>query len=415
MRFRARAVFGFALVVVGVAGCASSRPNRQDPHAWLGSQSAVREPAALNAANQRRHSVSPSLQHAAEQFNFTHPRVDDFVEKYQTDLRGFYSRALSRSGRYLPQMTAILEREGVPPELAYLPLIESGFSTRAVSRAGAAGPWQFIPGTGRRYGLRIDNYVDERRDPVKSTEAAARYLRDLHDMFGDWHLALAGYNTGEGRIQRILDNGYADDFWEMGERGYLYRETKDYVPGFLAALQIAAEPEAYGFEPPALGSVDCDEVSVDRTRPLQLSTVAQLSGCSVDEIRDLNPALHRGVVPPQGYTVYLPKGAKETFEVALASYVDPPRRVVRAKRGKGRGRTPALRKSRGKTSTRGKASARQVASGKARSSSKGKAVAVSTASKRTGGKASLKRASRSTRRQTTVVASGSKGRRRTMN
>jgi membrane-bound lytic murein transglycosylase D len=392
MRFRARAVFGFALVVVEVAGCASSRPSRQDPQAWLRSPTAIEEPVVLNQADHHKHSVPPSLRQAARQFNFTHPRVDDFVEKYQTNLRGFYSRALSRSGRYLPQMTAILKREGVPPELAYLPLVESGFSTRAVSRAGAVGPWQFIPGTGRRYGLRIDNYVDERRDPVKSTEAAARYLKDLHDMFGDWHLALAGYNTGEGRIQRILENGNAADFWEMGERGYLCDETKNYVPGFLAAVQIAVEPQAYGFDPPSCGSVDYDAVNVDRERPLRLSTVAQLSGCSLDELRELNPALHRGVVPPQGYTVYLPKGAKETFEVALANYVDPPPRVVRGKRGRGRSRSPAVRKARS-----------------------GKAVAVARTSKKAAGRGSVKRASASSRRQSTVVASGSRGRRRAVN
>ena len=309
----------------------------------------------------------------------------------------------------------------MPAELAYLPLIESGFSTRAVSRAGAAGPWQFIPGTGRRYGLRIDHYVDERRDPVKSTEAAARYLRDLHEMFGDWHLALAGYNTGEGRIQRILDNGHAEDFWEMGERGFLYRETKDYVPGFLAALQIAAEPEAYGFDPPSRWSVDCEAVSVDRERPLQLSAVAELSGCSLDEIRELNPALHRGVVPPEGYTVYLPKGAKETFEVALAGYVDPPPPAFRAKRGKGHGRGKVLRKGKGRggrvivVTSRGTATGRHATVAKGRPARAAKAVTVSKASKSTRSNVSVKRASGSSRRQTTVVASGSKGRKRAVN
>jgi membrane-bound lytic murein transglycosylase D len=180
------------------------------------------------------------------------------------------------------------------------------------------GPWQLIPGTGRRYGLRIDRYVDERRDPVKSTQAAARYLKDLYNMFGDWHLSLAAYNTGEGNIARILEKGRADDFWEMSDRGYLYRETRDFVPGFLAALQIAETPEAYGFDTPEEEPMRYDLVKIDRSLPL--STVAQLSGASTDTIKELNPALRQGVVPPQGYAVRLPKGTKEAFQIAYANY-----------------------------------------------------------------------------------------------
>jgi membrane-bound lytic murein transglycosylase D len=252
------------------------------------------------------------------EFDFSHPRVDDFVARFQTSLRGFFTRALSRSGRYVPRMSSILQKEGLPQELAYLPLIESGFSVHAVSRAGAVGPWQLIPGTGRRYGLRIDRYVDERRDPVKSTQAAARYLKDLYNMFGDWHLSLAAYNTGEGNIARILEKGRADDFWEMSDRGYLYRETRDFVPGFLAALQIAETPEAYGFDTPEEEPMRYDLVKIDRSLPL--STVAQLSGASTDTIKELNPALRQGVVPPQGYAVRLPKGTKEAFQIAYANY-----------------------------------------------------------------------------------------------
>lgn len=255
------------------------------------------------------------------QFDVSHPRVDDFVTQFQTNLRGFYSRALSRSGRYVPQMSSILQKKGVPQELAYLPLIESGFSVHAVSRAGAVGPWQLIPGTGRRYGLRIDRYVDERRDPVKSTHAAAQYLKDLHDMFGDWHLSLAAYNTGEMNIVRILERRRIESFWEMSERGYLYRETSDFVPEFLAALQIAAAPEAYGFEAPNDLPPTYDIVDVERS--LSLSTIAQLSGSSTESLKELNPALHRGVVPPNGYAIRVPKGTKDTLEVALANYKGP--------------------------------------------------------------------------------------------
>lgn len=282
------------------------------------------------------------------EFDFSHPRVDDYVARFQTDLRGFFTRALSRSGRYVPRMSSILEKEGVPQELAYLPLIESGFRTQAVSRAGAVGPWQFIRRTGQRYGLRIDQYVDERRDPVKSTHAAARYLKDLYAMFGDWHLSLAAYNTGEGHISRILGRGSADDFWQMSDRGYLYQETEDYVPQFLAALHIAEEPQAYGFEPPDEEPEHYDLVTIKK--PISLATVAQLSGTSTDTIKELNPALHRGVVPPQGYAVRLPKGTKGTFEVALAnlppsyfSRVTHAKAKVRGRRGHAVGRAHRAR------------------------------------------------------------------------
>lgn len=258
-------------------------------------------------------------------FSVDHPRVDDFVSTFQSDLRGFLQRALLRSGRYLPRMAAIMEEEGVPPELAYLPLIESGFRPEAVSRAGAVGPWQLIRGTGRRYGLRIDRYVDERRDPVKSTRAAARYLRDLYAMFGNWELSLAAYNTGEARIARILERHQVDDFWDMMEGGYLQRETRDFVPQFLAALQIARAPEAHGFDESDAEPVRYDLVRVDRSLPLR--TVAKLAGAPVEEVSGLNPQLVRGVTPPdrEGYRVRVPKGTGERFELAYSRMVQEAR------------------------------------------------------------------------------------------
>src|SRR5262249_39563472 len=151
-------------------------------------------------------------------------------------------------------------------------------------------------------------------DPVKSTQAAARYLKDLHEMFGNWHLSLAAYNTGEQNIVRILEAGRVDDFWQMSERGYLYDETADYVPEFLAALRIAETPEAYGFDAPSKELMHYDLVTIKRSLPL--SVVAKMSGTSTETIKELNPALHRGIVPPSGYDVRLPKGSKDTFEIA---------------------------------------------------------------------------------------------------
>ena len=250
-------------------------------------------------------------------FTFTHPGVERFVAQFQSTGRNSLRGALSRSARYVARMSTILRKRGLPPELAYLPLIESGFRPHAVSHAGAVGPWQFIAATGRRYGLRIDRYVDERRDPVKSTRAAARYLKALYAMFGNWHLSLAAYNNGEQNIVRILETREVADFWEMRRRGYLCAETADFVPQFLAALRIAAAPEAYGFAAPTEHPLRYDLVRLNR--PLSLATVARLSGTSTQTIEELNPALHRGVVPPHGYAVRVPKGTKAVFELAYAS------------------------------------------------------------------------------------------------
>lgn len=337
MRFGKPQALVLALCLSVTAGCSVMRRPSSDTESLTWGQSASTDASAQQQAyslgrGARAHSGTWAPGTRPSEFDFSHPRVDDYVARFQTDLRGFFAQALSRSGRYVPRMSSILEKEGVPQELAYLPLIESGFRTQAVSRAGAVGPWQFIRRTGERYGLRIDQYVDERRDPVKSTHAAARYLKDLYEMFGNWHLSLAAYNTGERNISRILGKGYADDFWQMSDRGYLYQETENYVPQFLAALQIAEEPEAYGFEPPGEQPVHYDLVTI--RKPLTLATVAQLSGTSTDTIKELNPALHRGIVPPQGYAVRLPKGTKATFEVALANL--PPSTFIRASRAKAR-------------------------------------------------------------------------------
>jgi membrane-bound lytic murein transglycosylase D len=244
--------------------------------------------------------------------------VQSFVAAFQSELRGTFARSLERGGQYMPKMGSILAEEGVPAELVYLPIIESGFRLNAVSPAGAVGPWQFIRGTGRRYGLRIDRYVDERRDPEKATRAAARYLRDLHSMFDDWHLSLAAYNTGEANVARVRDRAQIDDYWEMIDRGYLPRETREYVPRALAAIEIGTSLEEYGFEKPeARPPARYDRVTIDKS--ISLKTVAQLSGTSLAEITELNPALCRGVVPPSGYEVRLPKGTRQTFEVAYAN------------------------------------------------------------------------------------------------
>jgi membrane-bound lytic murein transglycosylase D len=297
-----------------VIGCASSRVV-SDHRGWPGDSYGA-QPAAPSSpvpANLADSGTEPAL---SDQFSVSNPRVNDFVTTYQTRWRGFYQNALNRGGRYLSRMERLLRKENVPAELAYLPLIESGFRPHAVSSAGAVGPWQFIRATGRRYGLRIDGYVDERRDPVKSTVAAARYLRDLYAQFGDWHLSLAAYNRGEMHIARLLERGRGDDYWDLSDRGMLPAETRDFVPQFLAAVQIAQAPEQYGFEAPSDETPEYDLVRIDRS--ISLKTVAKLSNASPAALSDLNPALHRGVTPPSGYTVRVPKGTKEVVLAGLA-------------------------------------------------------------------------------------------------
>jgi membrane-bound lytic murein transglycosylase D len=289
------------------------------------------------------HATGPGKKVAADTpFNLENPAVQSRVAAFQTHLRGFFGGALSRGAKYLPSMTDILVSDGLPAELAYLPLIESGYRPQAVSPAGAAGPWQFIPETGRRYGLRIDALVDERHDPIKSTHAASQYLKDLHEMFGDWELSLAAYNSGEYRIARILANKKdVEDFWDMRERGYLPSETSAYVPKFLAAVQIARAPEDYGFSIPAHTPEHYETVDVDRQ--VSLHAAANLCGVSALELAELNPAL-RSSVTPSGYSLRVPAGKAEPLRIGLATYVEPVharRSVARSTRGDRSGRSVA--------------------------------------------------------------------------
>ncbi|GIW40888.1 MAG: hypothetical protein KatS3mg076_1465 [Candidatus Binatia bacterium] len=304
------------VIVVLVAGCAVPKPGTQ----WKPYLERLKFPPRTShvqkddaRAGTKTADKTPNLR--TVEFDDEHPTVDAFVEQFSTRSRRSFGYALERSGRFVPEMMAILEEEGLPPELAYLPLIESGYRTNARSPAGAVGPWQFVRSTGERYGLRIDWYVDERRDPVKSTRAAARYLADLHEMFGDWNLSIAAYNTGEFNVARVVDRG-TKDFWEMAEKGYLHPETRSFVPQFLAALKIAREPEAHGFAPPELRPLEYDTVRVDRS--VSLRKIAEMTGSSLAEIQSLNPALLRGVTPPGGYTIRVPSGTGDRFQIAYA-------------------------------------------------------------------------------------------------
>jgi membrane-bound lytic murein transglycosylase D len=233
---------------------------------------------------------------------------------FLNDGRGFMTRSLNRGQKYIPIMKAILRQKGLPEDLVYLALIESGFRTEAVSHASAVGPWQFIASTGRRYGLTIDEWVDERMDPIMSTYAAADYLYDLYDMFNSWPLAIAAYNSGEGKIQKGMRKPEVDNYWDMAKAdGFLANETKRYVPSFLAAAIISKDPFAYGFEIENAEVDSWDEVVVPE--PIDLTMAAQLAGASLERIKELNPHLKRLATPPSelDFVLRVPKGVGESF------------------------------------------------------------------------------------------------------
>ncbi len=240
--------------------------------------------------------------------------VDRSISLFTDRIRKRFSLWLHRSGRYLELMKEILKGKNIPEDIAFLPLIESGFNPNAYSVARAVGPWQFIASTGRRYGLKIDWWTDERKDPVKSTEAAADYLKDLYEMFGSWNLAMAAYNAGEGKILKALNRSKSDDYWALLSTRYIRNETKEYVPRFIAAKLIATDPSTYGFGDQEYRSpFTYDEVIIDR--PVDLDVAAECAGTTLEAIRELNPELRRWSTPPNvsSYTLRIPHGKKDKF------------------------------------------------------------------------------------------------------
>ena len=244
-------------------------------------------------------------------------------------LRENFSLWLSRSGKYLELMQEILKEKDIPEEIVFLPLIESGFNPYAYSSARAAGYWQFIASTAKRYGLEINWWRDERRDPVKSTVAAANYLRDLYEMFGSWNLAMAAYNAGEGKILKALNRTKTDDYWSLLKTSYIKRETKDYVPKFIAASLIASSPQNFGFEnleyyPP----LNYDKVAIQS--PVDLKVIAECVETSVEVIKELNPELRRWCTPPDvpEYTLRIPEGKKDIFIENLSQIPEEKRFTV---------------------------------------------------------------------------------------
>ena len=253
--------------------------------------------------------------------------VQSHIRYFNTSIRNRFEQWLVRLSRYRPLVENIFTEFHLPSDLVYLSLVESGFNPYAYSRAKATGPWQFMKGTAKVYGLRVDAYVDERRDPIKSTVAAARYLRDLYDLFGAWPLAMAAYNAGEGKVMRALQKARAESFTDISKTRLIRRETKEYVPRFMAATIIAKNPDRYGFSQEASEPHQFEEVVV--TRPLHFHAIANATGVPYAELRLLNPELRRDATPPgdDAYLLKVPVGTKAKVEQLLdriPTYKFPP-------------------------------------------------------------------------------------------
>ncbi len=246
-------------------------------------------------------------------------RVRSIIEMYQLRRHDWFQSALNRKAQHEGMIRRIFAEEGVPQDLIYLAMVESAYKTRAVSRAGARGMWQFIRGTGRLYGLNQTFWVDDRFNPEKATRAAARHLKDLYEDFEDWYLVMAAYNSGPRRVERAIRRTGSRDFWTHAKRRVLPRETRSYIPLILAAIVVGKNPEAYGFDPPEPAPMEYDVVRLDH--PVDLATAAESAGVSVEDMKALNPELRRWVTPLEqsDYPLRVPVGTQETFRVALAA------------------------------------------------------------------------------------------------
>ena len=235
--------------------------------------------------------------------------------------KSFFIKAYQRSGKYRPIIVPMLKAAGIPTELSWLPLIESGFKVNALSKARALGLWQFIPSTGYKFGLKRDTYIDERIDPVKSTQAAIAYLKELHQIFGDWSTVLAAYNCGEGQVLKVIRTqniNYLDNFWDLYER--LPQETARYVPRFMAALYIVNNPEKYGIDTTSVDEpLQYENVTV--SKQMHLKNIAKTIGVSEETLCELNPELRYKILPEEKYSLRIPRGKAD---ILLANLDDIP-------------------------------------------------------------------------------------------
>lgn len=287
-----------------------------------------RETEALHFANMRINGPTPPYFGGLPVV--TNPVVEQWIHYFKTRGRKHFIKWLVRSQSTQNLVLPILQKEGMPQELYFLAMIESGFSNSAYSSAKATGTWQFMSGTAKLYGLKINHWVDERRDPVKSTVAAGRYLRDLYGLFGDWYLAIASYNAGPGKIKSAIRKSGSNDFWKIAQTSYIRSETKHYVPKMLAAMIIATNPSGHGFNVIANPQDITPTTTVAVKRPLELDDIAHNLGLNGEDLRRWNPELIKNVTPPptslknvkDGYQLRLPETYAEKFASVEAALPD---------------------------------------------------------------------------------------------
>ena len=248
------------------------------------------------------------------------PQVESWIRHFKTTGRHTFMKWLVRGESVKDVVQPLLRQLGMPQELFYLSMIESGFSNTAYSKARATGPWQFVSSTAKMYGLKINYWYDERRDPVKSTIAASKYLQDLYARFGDWYLAMAAYNAGPGRVRRAIRKGGSRDFWQLSRKKLFKLETRNYVPKMLAALILGVEPRRHGFVVDANPIDRLPESVVYLKEPIHLNEIARNIQVPVAAVKRWNPELTRSITPPRrwtsarGYPLRIPVAKREMFE-----------------------------------------------------------------------------------------------------
>jgi len=286
--------------------------------------------SGIHGAGASGEFAKPSVVSPAASFLFTEeffattgapPLTDDRVKAqirhFMTTGRPLLQNWLDRSARFIPLMKGIFREHNLPEDLVYVAMIESGLRMNAISRSRAVGPWQFMATTAREYGLMINEWVDERRDPVKSTHAAAAFLHDLYGRFGSWHLALAAYNAGAGKIRRALDRSRDDGFADIYASRLLVQETRNYVPKLMAAITIARNREQYGFTEKYNKAFSYEELKIEKS--VDLYEIAIFAGCSREDIKKLNPEIESRTTPPyaRDYVLRIPVGTKQRYLASL--------------------------------------------------------------------------------------------------
>ncbi len=304
-------------------------------------ESANEELAALKGLKAKQRMTLAQAGIDARKYDFPivlNDQVQYYLDLFQGKQRNYYSRWLARSTAYRPHIEAELAKAGLPKDLVFLAMIESGYNPAAYSPANACGLWQFIAGTGRNYGLQINSWVDERREPIKATKAAIGYLSKLHRQFDDWYLAVAAYNTGEKRIADAIETYDTKDFWTIADSDSLYLETKRYVPKLIAAIIIGRDPERFGFTDISYNKpIQYEQISVPGGSSLE--AVAKVANTSVKQLRTLNNELRKNQTPPNGrYLLRIPSGTR-ALVAANINNLKPIRRTVYASHTVKRGDT----------------------------------------------------------------------------